>query len=160
MFGQYIIIGANVYFILKLCDKFAWDYVSALHVSGHCVSAIKIPWGKVMSEIAEPQPDAPVDGCNHARSNARCCRKSQLLKSLSHPDRLMLLCQLTQGKHCEPAWRKWDWVNKSVATVGDLRKDGLSTPAARANKSIIQSPVRMPWQSSMYCTIAFVRQNN
>lgn len=25
---------------------------------------------------------------------------SQLLKSLSHPDRLMLLCQLTQGEYC------------------------------------------------------------
>ena len=99
-----------------------------------------------MSEIAEPQSDAPVsmDATMLDQMHAAAGKASQLLKSLSHPDRLMLLCQLTQGEHC----------------VSQLVKMVWSTPAARANKFIIQSPVRMLWQSSMYCMIAFVRQNN
>ena len=102
--------------------------VAALSIS-HCVSAIKIPWGKVMSEIAEPQSDAPVsmDATMLDQMHAAAGKASQLLKSLSHPDRLMLLCQLTQGEHCVSQLEEKVGLGQPSLSqqLGILRKDGL-----------------------------------
>ena len=95
----------------------------------HCVSAIKIPLGKSrMSEIAEPRRCACIDGCNHARSNARCCRKSQPVVKVvisSHP----LDAAVSIGRKVSIVWaslkKKWDSGQPSLSQLGILRKDGL-----------------------------------
>lgn len=52
---------------------------------------------------------------------------SQLLKSLSHPDRLLLLCQLTQGEYCVSELETLVGVNQPSLSqqLGILRKDNL-----------------------------------
>ena len=52
-------------------------------------------------------------------------RASQLLKSLSHPDRLLLLCQLTQGEYCVGELEKLVGVAQPSLSqqLGILRKD-------------------------------------
>lgn len=82
-----------------------------------------------MSEIAEPQPDAPVsmDATMLHQMHAAAGKASQLLKSLSHPDRLMLLCQLTQGEHCVSELEEKVGLGQPSLSqqLGILRKDGL-----------------------------------
>ena len=52
---------------------------------------------------------------------------SQLLKSLSHPDRLLLLCQLTQGEYCVSELESLVGVGQPSLSqqLGILRKDEL-----------------------------------
>ena len=52
---------------------------------------------------------------------------SQLLKSLSHPDRLLLLCQLTQGEFCVGELETLVGVGQPSLSqqLGILRKDEL-----------------------------------
>ena len=52
---------------------------------------------------------------------------SQLLKSLSHPDRLLLLCQLTQGEYCVSELETLVGVGQPSLSqqLGILRKDEL-----------------------------------
>lgn len=52
---------------------------------------------------------------------------SQLLKSLSHPDRLLLLCQLTQGEYCVSELESLVGVGQPSLSqqLGILRKDNL-----------------------------------
>ena len=52
---------------------------------------------------------------------------SQLLKSLSHPDRLLLLCQLTQGEYCVSELETLVGVSQPSLSqqLGILRKDNL-----------------------------------
>ena len=52
---------------------------------------------------------------------------SQLLKSLSHPDRLLLLCQLTQGEYCVSELERLVGVGQPSLSqqLGILRKDNL-----------------------------------
>ena len=52
---------------------------------------------------------------------------SQLLKSLSHPDRLLLLCQLTQGEFCVSELESLVGVGQPSLSqqLGILRKDEL-----------------------------------
>lgn len=82
-----------------------------------------------MSEIAEPQPDASVsmDAAMLYQMQAAAGKASQLLKSLSHPDRLMLLCQLTQGEHCVSQLEEKVGLGQPSLSqqLGILRKDGL-----------------------------------
>ncbi|MGP5542130.1 ArsR/SmtB family transcription factor [Psychrobacter celer] len=54
---------------------------------------------------------------------------SQLLKSLSHPDRLLLLCQLTQGEYCVSELESLVGVGQPSLSqqLGILRKDELVT---------------------------------
>ncbi len=54
---------------------------------------------------------------------------SQLLKSLSHPDRLLLLCQLTQGEYCVSELEGLVGVGQPSLSqqLGILRKDELVT---------------------------------
>lgn len=54
-------------------------------------------------------------------------KASQLLKSLSHPDRLLLLCQLTQGEYCVGELETLVGVGQPSLSqqLGILRKDKL-----------------------------------
>lgn len=59
------------------------------------------------------------------RSSAQ--EASQLLKSMSHPDRLMLLCQLTQGEYCVSDLEEKVGLNQPSLSqqLGVLRKEGI-----------------------------------
>ncbi len=65
---------------------------------------------------------------------------SQLLKSLSHPDRLMLLCQLTQGEYCVSELEKKVGIGQPSLSqqLGILRKDNL-VQTRREGKQIYYS---------------------
>lgn len=65
---------------------------------------------------------------------------SQLLKSLSHPDRLLLLCQLTQGEYCVSELEGLVGVGQPSLSqqLGILRKDELVT-TRREGKQIYYS---------------------
>ena len=65
---------------------------------------------------------------------------SQLLKSLSHPDRLLLLCQLTQGEYCVSELESLVGVGQPSLSqqLGILRKDALVT-TRREGKQIYYS---------------------
>lgn len=82
-----------------------------------------------MLAIAEDSPDAPVlmDATMLHQMQASAGRASHLLKSLSHPDRLMLLCQLTQGEHCVGELEEKIGLGQPSLSqqLGILRKDGL-----------------------------------
>ena len=87
-----------------------------------------------MSQIVEPLNDtavmsAPVtlDTTMFSQMQAAAGQASQLLKSLSHPDRLILLCQLTQGEYCvSELEEKVSLGQPSLSQqLGILRKDGL-----------------------------------
>ncbi|WP_424108397.1 ArsR/SmtB family transcription factor [Psychrobacter coccoides] len=65
---------------------------------------------------------------------------SQLLKSLSHPDRLLLLCQLTQGEYCVGELEDLVGVGQPSLSqqLGILRKDQLVS-TRREGKQIYYS---------------------
>ncbi len=65
---------------------------------------------------------------------------SQLLKSLSHPDRLLLLCQLTQGEYCVSELESLVGVGQPSLSqqLGILRKDAL-VATRREGKQIYYS---------------------
>ena len=65
---------------------------------------------------------------------------SQLLKSLSHPDRLLLLCQLTQGEYCVSELESLVGVGQPSLSqqLGILRKDALVS-TRREGKQIYYS---------------------
>ena len=65
---------------------------------------------------------------------------SQLLKSLSHPDRLLLLCQLTQGEYCVGELEGLVGVGQPSLSqqLGILRKDEL-VATRREGKQIYYS---------------------
>ena len=56
-------------------------------------------------------------------------KASQLLKALANPDRLLLLCQLTQGEHCVSEMEALVGVLQPTLSqqLGVLRKEGLVT---------------------------------
>ncbi len=65
---------------------------------------------------------------------------SQLLKSLSHPDRLLLLCQLTQGEYCVGELETLVGIGQPSLSqqLGILRKDEL-VATRREGKQIYYS---------------------
>ena len=65
---------------------------------------------------------------------------SQLLKSLSHPDRLLLLCQLAQGEYCVGELESLVGVGQPSLSqqLGILRKDEL-VATRREGKQIYYS---------------------
>ena len=67
-------------------------------------------------------------------------KASQLLKSLSHPNRLLLLCQLTQGEYCVSELESLVGVGQPSLSqqLGILRKDELVT-TRREGKQIYYS---------------------
>lgn len=83
-----------------------------------------------MSDIAENLPESvSMDATMLNQMQASAGKASQLLKSLSHPDRLMLLCQLTQGEHCVSELEAKVGLGQPSLSqqLGILRKDGLVT---------------------------------
>lgn len=72
-----------------------------------------------------------------AHMQAASQEASQLLKSLSHPDRLLLLCQLTQGEYCVSELEGLVGIGQPSLSqqLGILRKDKLVT-TRRAGKQI------------------------
>lgn len=69
--------------------------------------------------------DMPDLDMKNMRESAQAA--SMLLKSMSHPDRLMLLCQLTQGEFCVSELEKKVGLGQPSLSqqLGVLRKDGL-----------------------------------
>lgn len=73
-------------------------------------------------------PDDDMTPSNLAgQMQAASQQASQLLKSLSHPDRLLLLCQLTQGEYCVSELESLVGVGQPSLSqqLGILRKDQL-----------------------------------
>jgi DNA-binding transcriptional ArsR family regulator len=68
---------------------------------------------------------AAIDLAKQMRQSSQ--QASQLLKSLSHPDRLLLLCQLTQGEYCVSELETLVGVGQPSLSqqLGILRKDEL-----------------------------------
>lgn len=62
---------------------------------------------------------------------------SQLLKALSHPDRLLLLCQLSQGEYCVSELEELVGLGQPSLSqqLGVLRQEGL-VDTRRAGKQI------------------------
>ncbi len=81
---------------------------------------------------------APVDLAKQMQDAS--LQASQLLKSLSHPDRLVLLCQLTQGEYCVGELEALVGVAQPSLSqqLGILRKDELVT-TRREGKQIYYS---------------------
>ena len=83
---------------------------------------------------------AVMDKTKMAQMHNSAERASQLLTSLSHPDRLMLLCQLTQGEFCVSELEKIIGLGQPSLSqqLGILRKDNL-VRTRRAGKQIFYS---------------------
>ena len=81
---------------------------------------------------------APIDLAKQMQQASM--QASQLLKSLSHPDRLLLLCQLTQGEYCVGELEGLVGVGQPSLSqqLGILRKDELVT-TRREGKQIYYS---------------------
>ena len=81
---------------------------------------------------------APLDLAKQMQHSSQ--QASQLLKSLSHPDRLLLLCQLTQGEYCVGELEKLVGVGQPSLSqqLGILRKDEL-VATRRKGKQIYYS---------------------
>ena len=75
-----------------------------------------------------------------ARMQQAAGRASQLLKALSHPDRLLLLCQLSQGEYCVSELEQSVGIGQPSLSqqLGVLRQDGL-VYARRAGKHMYYS---------------------
>ena len=67
-------------------------------------------------------------------------RASRLLKALANPDRLLLLCQLTQGEHCVSEMEELVGVLQPTLSqqLGVLRQEGLVS-TRREGKQIFYS---------------------
>ena len=81
---------------------------------------------------------APIDLAKQMQQAS--LQASQLLKSLSHPDRLLLLCQLTQGEYCVGDLESLVGVGQPSLSqqLGILRKDKLVS-TRREGKQIYYS---------------------
>ena len=81
---------------------------------------------------------APIDLAKQMQEAS--LQASQLLKSLSHPDRLLLLCQLTQGEYCVGDLESLVGVGQPSLSqqLGILRKDKLVS-TRREGKQIYYS---------------------
>lgn len=74
---------------------------------------------------------------NFARLQAAAGQASALLKVLSHPDRLLLLCQLSQGEYCVSELEALIGLGQPSLSqqLGVLRQEGLVS-TRRAGKQI------------------------
>ncbi len=90
------------------------------------------------SKDCAPKDSAPKDLAEQMQQASM--QASQLLKSLSHPDRLLLLCQLTQGEYCVSELESLVGVGQPSLSqqLGILRKDALVT-TRREGKQIYYS---------------------
>lgn len=72
-------------------------------------------------------PPVLMDDAMLCAMKASAGHASNLLKSLSHPDRLLLLCQMTQGEYCVSELETLTGITQPTLSqqLGVLRKDGL-----------------------------------
>lgn len=110
--------------------------VSAQHVSsGNHASANTQAQHNLINPLDMTRTTPPsMTGSNSnvdmvAQMRDAACGASQLLKSLSHPDRLMLLCQLTQGEYCVSELEELVGLAQPSLSqqLGILRKENLVT---------------------------------
>lgn len=87
---------------------------------------------------SDPADFAPTDLAQQMQKASK--QASQLLKSLSHPDRLLLLCQLTQGEYSVGELERLVGVGQPSLSqqLGILRKDNL-VATRREGKQIYYS---------------------
>ena len=93
----------------------------------------------IVDDSEQSAPDfASVDLAKQMQQSS--LQASQLLKSLSHPDRLLLLCQLTQGEYCVGELERLVGVGQPSLSqqLGILRKDEMVT-TRREGKQIYYS---------------------
>lgn len=89
-------------------------------------SALGTPAHSVSDDVSPNSTDStPADLAKQMQQASM--QASQLLKSLSHPDRLLLLCQLTQGEYCVGELEDLVGVGQPSLSqqLGILRKDEL-----------------------------------
>lgn len=100
--------------------------------------ATPINHDKMMTNEASATHFAPLDLAKQMQEAS--LQASQLLKSLSHPDRLLLLCQLTQGEFCVGELERLVGVGQPSLSqqLGILRKDELVS-TRREGKQIYYS---------------------
>lgn len=79
------------------------------------------------SEVTDVATTSFVHSDLAAQMQQASMQASQLLKSLSHPDRLLLLCQLTQGEYCVGELERLVGIGQPSLSqqLGILRKDQL-----------------------------------
>lgn len=79
------------------------------------------------SEVTDVATTSFVPSDLAAQMQQASMQASQLLKSLSHPDRLLLLCQLTQGEYCVGELERLVGIGQPSLSqqLGILRKDQL-----------------------------------
>ena len=80
------------------------------------------------------------DGLDMQAMQLAAAKASRLLKALANPDRLLLLCQLTQGEHCVSEMEALVGVLQPTLSqqLGVLRQEGLVT-TRREGKQIFYS---------------------
>lgn len=90
-----------------------------------------------MQETPVTEPSAPTNLLN---LQEKAQYVSSLLKALSHPDRLMLLCELSQGEYCVSELEKKVGVGQPSLSkqLGILRKENIVS-TRRAGKQIFYS---------------------
>lgn len=102
-------------------------------------SAVGISTHSANDDMSSDSADfAPIDLAKQMQQASM--QASQLLKSLSHPDRLLLLCQLTQGEYCVGELEGLVGVGQPSLSqqLGILRKDEL-VATRREGKQIYYS---------------------
>ena len=81
-----------------------------------------------------------IEGLDMQAMQQAAAKASRLLKALANPDRLLLLCQLTQGEHCVSEMQAQVGVVQPTLSqqLGVLRQEGLVT-TRREGKQIFYS---------------------
>ena len=81
-----------------------------------------------------------VKGLDMQAMQQAAAKASRLLKALANPDRLLLLCQLTQGEHCVSEMQALVGVLQPTLSqqLGVLRQEGL-VRTRREGKQIFYS---------------------
>ena len=104
-------------------------------ISPYTIEHDSVPTGYLSSNTTN---FAPIDLAKQMQEAS--LQASQLLKSLSHPDRLLLLCQLTQGEYCVGELESLVGVGQPSLSqqLGILRKDELVS-TRREGKQIYYS---------------------
>lgn len=84
------------------------------------------------------------------------------LKLLANEDRLLLLCQMSQGEMCVSDLEQTLGIHQPTLSqqLGVLRNGAWSTPAAKARTSSTAWPTLQCWKSSRSCIASTARRKN
>lgn len=92
------------------------------HYDGHFPETIAVP-ATAAESILTGSAEVVLPPPNLEKLHQSAAKASQLLKALAHPDRLQLLCQLSQGEYC----------------VGDLeQRVGITQPSLSQQLGILR----------------------